>query len=208
MKYRARHTKKSTINHFKKSAALLIAMVLIVTLGVGSTLAYLIDTSSEVTNTFLPSEVTCEVHETFDGTKKSNVYIQNVKDDDGLSDTEAYIRAAIVGTWKDAVGGNVYGQKPVAGTDYTITLTNTTQKADAWVKGADGYYYWTSPVPVGEFTGVLITSCTPVDGKEPDGYHLSVEIIAEAIQSEPSTAVTSSWTSGVSSVNGTTLVIK
>ena len=189
MKYRAKHEKQTKKNHFNKSAALLIALVLIVTVGVGSTLAYLIDTSSDVTNTFLPSEVSCEVYETFDGTTKSNVYIQNVKDNDGLSDTEAYIRAAIVVTWKDA-DGNVYGQKPVANTDYSISVNTT----DWILSTTDGYYYHKSPVEPGESTSILIETCKLKDGvTPPSGYHFSVEIVAEAIQAEPADAVEEAW---------------
>lgn len=194
MGYQAKHTKKSKNNHFKKSAALLIAMVLIVTVGVGSTLAFLIDTSIEVKNTFLPAKVTCEVDESFDGTKKSSVKIKNTSD---TGDVDAYIRAAVVVTWKDdTTNRNVYGKQPVENTDYTIQYNLT----NGWVKGTDGYYYWTSPVKSEReaanncTTGVLIETCKLKDGvTPPSGYHLSVEIVAEAIQAEPAAAVEEAW---------------
>lgn len=46
--------------------------------------------------------------------------------------TDAFIRAQIVVTWKDA-NGNVSATKPVEDTDYTMTL-NTTD----WFLGATG----------------------------------------------------------------------
>lgn len=206
MSYKAKHSKTLKINHFKKSAALLLAMVLIVTVGVGSTLAYLMDNSTAVTNTFTPTKVSCVVDEDFDGIAKTNVKIKNTSD---TGDVPAYIRAAVVVTWKDAINGNVYGQKPLQDTDYSINLSlNTTQNEDVWIQGADGFYYFTSPVPVDGFTNILIHSCEPVADKAPSGYHLSVEIVAEAIQAKPTEAVTSSWSSGVSGVSGTTLLIK
>ena len=211
MKYRAKHEKQTKKNHFNKSAALLIALVLIVTVGVGSTVAFLIDGPVAVTNTFQPSKVTCEVVEdSFNGKEKTDVSIKNTSD---TGDVDAYIRAAVVVTWKDdTTNRNVYGKQPVEGTDYTIQYNLT----NGWVKGTDGYYYWTSPVKSEReavndcTTGVLITSCAPVADKAPSGYHLSVEIVAEAIQAEPTTAVTSSWASGVSGIDddGTTLLIR
>ena len=43
-------------------------------------------------------------------------------------------------------------------------------------------------------TDVLFTDCKLKDGvKAPDGYSLSVDIHAQAIQAEPTTAVTSAW---------------
>jgi len=31
---------------------------------------------------------------------------------------------------------------------------------------------------------VLFTNCAPVEGKAPDGYHLAVDVIAEAVQAD------------------------
>ena len=54
---------------------------------------------------------------------------------------------------------------------------------------------------VGSTTGTLISSCTEVAGKAPaENYRLSVEIIAEAIQSQPDRAVKDAW--GVTVING------
>lgn len=195
MKYRAKHVKTMKLHHFKKSAVLLIALALIVTVGVGSTLAYLIDTSTEVTNTFQPSEVTCRVDETFKDNVKSAVRIQNTSD---TGDVDAYIRAAVVVTWKDA-DGNVYGQKPEVGNETIGLKVSKIQGKDVWIEGADGFYYWTSPVPVNEFTGNLIDTFTYNDtitvGSDTNKvtYYLSVEIIAEAIQAEPTDAVKEAW---------------
>ena len=70
-----------------------------------------------------------------------------------------------------------------------------------WVTGSDGYYYYTSPVAADDTTGVLIKSCTEITGKAPVGCNLSVEIMAEAIQSVPEEAVEDAW--GVTVNNGT-----
>lgn len=178
MGYQAKHIKQTKSKSYKKSASLLVALILMIVVGAGTTLAYIIDTTGSLTNTFLPSQVTCSVN-----TDKS---IKNT------SDVDAYIRAAVVVTWKND-HGDVYGQKPVAGTDYTISLNNTAQAQNVWVKGSDDFYYWTSPVAVNDSTNPLIASFSPIAGKAPAGYTLSLEILTEAIQANPATAVEGAW---------------
>lgn len=173
-----------------KNAAMLVpALVLLLTLSVGGTVAFLVAKGTPVRNEFTPSTVSCQVIEEFNDEVKTDVAIQNT------GDTEAYIRAAIVVTWKAAEGENIYAVKPKENVDYTITL-NT---AD-WVLGRDGFYYHKKPVAMGKKTQVLIETCSPVGGKVPAGYELNVEILGSAIQSVPTSVVTSVWSSGVSGV--------
>lgn len=58
----------------------------------------------------------------------------------------------------------------------------------------------------------MIDECKLLDSANvPDGYYLSVEIVASAIQSTPTTVVTENWGSGVSGISATdgkTLIIK
>lgn len=166
----------------KRSLVLVVSLLALLLVVAGGTLAWLTAQDS-VSNTFTPAHVTCDVEEKFDGKTKSDVTIKNT------SDIPVYIRASIVVTWKDS-NGNVYGQLPVAGTDYTMTMANDSK----WVPNG-GYYYYTSPVAVGDTTGTLISSCTVKAGATPPGddYKLSVEIIAEAIQSQPDRAVGQAW---------------
>lgn len=165
----------------KRSLVLVVSVLALVLAVAGGTLAWLTANSGPVTNTFTPAQVSCEVDETFQNNVKSAVSIKNT------SNIDAYIRAYVVVTWKDAQG-NVYG-KPVKDTDYTIEYATGT----GWEKGSDGYYYFTKPVGVDKTTSELIKTCAPVADKAPAGYDLSVEIIAEAIQSQPETAVGEAW---------------
>lgn len=166
----------------KRSLVLVVSVLALVLAVAGGTLAWLTANSGPVTNTFTPAQVTCEVDETFQNNVKSAVSIKNT------SNIDAYIRAYVVVTWKNAEG-NVYGKLPVKDTDYTIEYATDT----GWEKGSDGYYYFTKPVGVDKTTSELIKTCAPVADKAPAGYDLSVEIIAEAIQSLPATTVTSVW---------------
>lgn len=159
-----------------------VLLILAVVLAIGGTLAYIIANTEEVKNKFTPGEVRCEVEETFKDNVKSDVKIKNT------GNTAAYIRATYVVTWQKD-DGTVNGKMPVVGTDYTIVFADNT----GWKKIGD-YWYYTSPVAAGGETGVLIDSCKLAEGAEvPTGYHLSVEIIASAIQSGPASVVAEKW---------------
>lgn len=163
-----------------------VLLILAVVLAIGGTLAYIIANTVSVENKFTPGEVRCEVLEDFDKIfdkiTKSNVRIKNT------GNTAAYIRATYVVTWQKE-DGTVNGKMPVVGTDYTIEFAENS----GWKLIGD-YWYYTSPVAAGGETGVLIASCKLAEGAAvPTGYHLSVEIIASAIQSEPASVVAEKW---------------
>lgn len=165
-----------------KSLVLLVCVTLLLTCAVGSTVAYLKGKSDSITNTFTPASITTEITENFDQSVKNNVQVKN------KGTVSAYIRAAVVVTWQNDAG-EVYAVAPVEGTDYTVTWTK-----NGWTdKKDDGFYYYKTPVAAGASTGILFTACKPVEDNAPEGYHLSVEILAQAIQAEPVGAVTEAW---------------
>lgn len=167
---------------------LLLAALAVIAMGVvGGTVAYLVTKTTPVVNTFEPGYVKCVINEDFnDGdTVKENVTVTNT------GNVDAFIRAAIIVTWKDSAG-NIAATVPVKDTDYSMELNETN-----WKKQGDYYYYNSSVESMGT-TENLIKSCTVLN---PNGdYNLSVEILADAIQSTPATAVIEAW--GVNPVAG------
>lgn len=184
--YQGKHVKRKKYSkrraNKRKATVLLSSLALILALFVGVTTAFLIAIDGSVVNTFKSSQVSCEVNESFNGTTKSNVSVSNT------GDTEAYIRAAIVVTWKDAENGDVYGAMPVLGTDYTMDMNLSN-----WIEGSDGYYYYKKAVQPDGKTDVLIVECTAVQDNVPAGYGLNVEILSSAIQSVPVSVVNEKW---------------
>ena len=169
----------------RKAVMLFSALALIMALFVGITTAFLITSDGPIINTFNPSQVSGEVNEVFENDLKTEVTIANT------GNIEAYIRVAIVVTWKDAENGNVYGVAPVSGKDYTIEFNQTD-----WIKGSDGYYYYIYPVAPKAQNGVttaLIKKCTVIQENTPAGYGLNVEILGSAIQSVPISVVNDMW---------------
>ncbi len=161
-----------------KLLIIILSVSVILAVSVGTAIAYLISETPPVTNTFTPTSVSCQVNQSADN---SNITVKNT------GDISAYIRATVVINWVSD-NGSVYGGAPVEGTDYTVTY-----ELNGWFKGADGFYYYSSPVTAGSSTSELITSIAPVAGKAPEGYSLSVQVLASAIQAEPTDAVSQVW---------------
>ena len=172
-----RNTNKSGFR-WKRSGILLAAVIVLLAGAVGGTWAFLVAQSESVQNNFTYAHVRCTIDEKFENGVKSNVKIQNT------GDIPAYIRARIVVTWKDAKGK--VSAVPVKNTDYTIAFNETD-----WTQQGD-YWYCKTAVDAGGETPVLIIKCEK-KGNAPKDYDLSVEILADAIQSEPASAVTEAW---------------
>lgn len=172
----------------KKSAVFAIAAALVLLCAIGTTLALLIDKTDVVENKFEYATVPPEIDENIVNGVKENVKIKNT------GNVPAYIRVKVVVTWQDK-DGNVAATLPVMDKDYEMDVNNN----DWFEKG--GYYYHKAPVAAQNFTEVLIKECKKVEGANtPESYDLSVEILAQSIQSEPKEAVESAW--GVTVENG------
>lgn len=182
--YQGKHTshdcrrapRKNRRLRWNRQFVLLVSIIALLVGIVGSSLAYLVTKTDPVQNTFQPSRVTCRIDEEFDKATKRNVKVTNT------GDTDAYIRAYIVVTWTDD-DGNIVAQKPVAGEDYSLVIPINT----GWSKGSDGFYYYASSVAPNGQTGTLIESCSPM-GENAQKYKLTVDIIADAVQSKGDSA--------------------
>ena len=185
-KFEAHTQKRVRAHRQRKPVTLLVSLLLLLGIAIGSTVAYLATRTAEKKNTFTPSKVSSQVTEHFDGTTKSDVAVTNT------GDVDAYLRATVNITWRqdqNTADQTVTAKVPQEGVDYTINYSGT-----GWVQVTDGYWYYLTPVAPGASTGELIESCTQLDTAEvPTGYHLSVEIIASAIQSVPAKAVSEAW---------------
>lgn len=170
-----------------KTILTLAALALLLTFTVSGTLAYIATETGPVENVFQPVHVTVDVDDTVTDGKKHDVVITNT------SNIPAYIRAAIVGYWCKDIEGK---QMVVADWDPTDTKQGTFvwPENSGWVKSGD-YYYFTTPVAAGQSTSTpLFVSYTM--GKAPideEGVYLVMDILAQAVQSEPDDAVKELW---------------
>lgn len=187
--YKGKHvaTASAHKSKVKNPAAAIIALILVVVLAAGGTVAYLTTHTQELTNIFSPAEVMAEVSEGNNG-------IYTIKN---AGDVSAYLRVAVVANWTkglavvDAVTNTstVYWKQPAFTVDYD----------GDWFKGSDGFYYYKKPVAAKTAIPDELIVTLANGQATPSGYEFSVTVLAEAIQSEPAEAVSTSW--GVS-VNG------
>ena len=190
-RYEGKHRKAAAPAHGKalrtgRLTAMVIATVLLLALAIGGTLAWLSTKDAPIQNKFLPTKVTCEVMETFNGSTgvKSNVNVKNT------GTINAFIRVKLVTYRTNDQGQHIGG---------TASLPNFTL-GKGWVKYGD-YYYYTLPVaPKEKPEADLISSITLESYTDVDGGHQAIDVMAEAIQSEPARAVGQAW--GVSISQG------
>lgn len=191
--YRDKHEawRSEKTAHKGRLNATIISVVLILTMAVGGTIAFLSTKTDPVVNTFNPSQVTCSVVEDFDGKTKTNVNVENT------GDISAFIRVKLV-TYRT----NDQGQH-IGGTASLPAFTLGT----GWVKCGD-YYYYTYPVAPGATPADSLAEVIKLTENytDVDGGHQSIDVIAEAIQAGPEAAVKAAWGDNFS-MSGDNLVV-
>ena len=156
-----------------RTAVLLIAVLLLISTAVGSTAAFLVTKTEPVVEDFAYAQVSCQV------TRSDNALaVQNT------GTAQAYIRASYAVNWRDGEG-KIAAAAPEG---YSCDLD---ENQGAWVDGGDGYFYYPDPVDPGGETPSLLT-CSVLCPENPE-YTLSVEVVAEAIQSDPAEAAEEAW---------------
>ena len=182
--YQDAHNEKSGRHGIRmnRTAVLLIAVILLISTAVGSTVAFLATKTKPVENSFEYANVSCEVTQNCD-TDGSIVQVKNT------GTISAYIRAAVVANWID-IDGNIAASVP-EGYSYDLTCSS-----GSWAQGKDGFFYYLLPVAPDALTEGNLLTCTVTCPETPE-YTLSVEVLAEAIQSTPASAVNEAWSAAV-----------
>ena len=168
----------------KKAVAFLVLTVALSLAIVGTTIAYIIVYTESLKNTFTPPVVDIE----------SDAVAGNIINNG--SDVDVYLRAAVVVNWVNNSDDSILSTKPVEGADedYTLDLGNN------WVKGSDGFYYYTLKVAPGS-ADIRVLDAVTCPTVTNGNYTLTVQVISSAIQAAPTDAVVGAWKS-VSGVNG------
>ena len=174
----------------KRTKHLLIAAAaLCIVAAVGLTLAFMFK-KSEKTNRFIPAEVSCAVREKLDnnevtgtaavGGEKADIRVENT------GNVKEFIRLRLVSYYVDSNGdiaGTAASQYP------NLTLKN------GWIAGANRTYYYPYPVEPGSLTRILCEPFTLGQTQLENGtmVYQVMDVIAEAVQAEPISAVQESW---------------
>ena len=161
-------------------AMMVLSVVLLLGVAIGGTIAWLSTKTTPVTNTFTPAEVNCKVEEDFDENTgvKTNV---NVKNNGNI---DVYIRVKLVTYRTNDAGQHIGG---------TAELPKFNLGKN-WVEYGE-YYYYTLPVAPDEKPVANLAEKMTLKSsyKDADGGKQALDVMAEAIQSEPEKAVGEAW---------------
>ena len=169
MMYHGKHeASNSGAKHgFKKAGVLLAALVLIVSLTVGGTLAYLSAGTDPVENVFEPTDVIITIEEEFDGRVKKDVGVTNT------GEIPAYARLLLTETWVKL--GEDGSRTPVAQPEKAKVIYVPAAPQN-WVKSDAGIWYYTKVLAPGE-TATLFSS---IQYEAPEGYAVDVTVTADS----------------------------
>ena len=191
---------KRTASGLPKGLVAVLALVLVLTVAVGGTVAWLSKGTDPVVNTFTMGEVNPEIKEEFNGDTKSDIGVTN------HGSVPAFVRVKLLFTWQE---GAEPGQVSEEGTGVVGDLAGVpvTKEDITWVwgddknwqKGSDGYFYYT--VPLSGTSPDLLNSVSVNEGSEKGRlYNLSLNILVDAVQATPADAARETW--GVTVSNG------
>lgn len=150
---------------------ILLGILLVLMVAFGAVFAYMFMRTEAQSTQFIPAKVDCAV------TNSGTVIVQNT------GNIDAYLRVRLVPYWYDTVNDGVAAKASPA-----LTI----EPKNGWIPGTDYTYYYPTPVAPDASTGSLLTDAI-VLANSPEGYEPRIDVFAEAIQSLPVEAVTSSW---------------
>ena len=145
---KGRSRKKERSHNKTERKRFLLAMMAAVLLGAsatGTSLAYLVAGTNEITNRFEGAAVKGNVEEEFDKHVKENVKVEN------KGSTDAYVRVVLVPNWVNQKG-EVHKEAPELNHDYQLNISG----GNGWILGRDGFYYYTRKVAPGKGRVLLL----------------------------------------------------
>ncbi len=160
----------------KLKTTLLLAVILLVTVAVGATLAYIYAETQPLRNLFADAHVVCT---TAYDVENDTWTITNE------GDVEAYVRVAVI-PYLMSESDNVFWDNPL----YTVTHG----VADDWTSfGVHNYYYYQIPLPAGESVVFGTVTVDPGVGEGLDYSDIKVTVNAEAFQVGSDVALADAW---------------
>ena len=178
--------------------SIIIVCAILIVASVSVAVAYMIVRSHEITNSFVPAKIDCQVLE--DKTITGNVVTKTSVRAQNTGNVDAYIRVRVVTYWEDSKGNPVARTRPINkfGGDWKFN-------DDAWIyDDINQTFYHKAPVRANDVTAELLKLDSGFNGitVEPEDvmqgsvtftYYPMVEFIVEGIQDAPDTAVIESW---------------
>lgn len=175
--YKTKHAapRKWRIN---KIAAMAAAIVVVMLVSIGGTLAWSAHQSDPVQNTFTPGTADIDIHEKVENDVKEKVAVHN------QGKSPVYVRVAVVINCLDENDNIIFGEAP----GFELNEKN-------WTQLNDGYYYYNGILAPGDSTANLLNKPFSL---VKDGQKYEMDVLAEAIQAGGTTpngtpAVEDAW---------------
>jgi len=153
-----------------KHAVLILALILLLGMTIGGTIAYLTGKSDSIVNEFAAAKVEIHIEEKIENNIKTDVFIRNTNN----SNIPVYIRVALVGNWVDTENNKICVKHGNGQPSFTLGTD--------WIENG-GFYYYKKPVGFGEKTTDLLGTSIELT-TEDDGCSYQLEVIASAIQAQ------------------------
>ena len=167
---------------FKSRTAFLVAVTLLITVTVGSSLALLIAATPALRNFFIPPNVSCQT--TYD--EETDTWTVT---NDG--DADIFVRVAVVPNLTNE-NGDIFWSNPPC----TVAC-----EQEKWVAlGEHGYYYYNEPLPAGKSVSFGTIDVDNTVGAAFGFDTVDVTVTADALQVGSADALADAW--GVSYTKG------
>lgn len=182
-----------------KVVLLICTLILVVTFSIGSTLAYFVSEAKEVNN-FSIGSVEVDIDEdNFTGGSawEPNKDVEKRVKIINTGSAPVLVRVQLIPYWLDE------NNQFVAGDTSQISFNYGEKFGNSWILGSDGFYYYTSVLPAGEETPLLLESVTLPGSLSSfyEGKKLMVDVEVEAIQATQE-AYKAAWTNLPGEIEG------
>ena len=157
----------------KKLPTAAIAIFLVVIMAIGGTVAYLMDSTDSVINTFKPASSGITIEEEVKENCKTEIAVNNT------GDVGVYVRVSLVANYYDK-DGNITGAANVP--EFTLN-------SEKWFVGEDGYYYYKQVLPAGKVSDDMLADGTVMELDE----NMQVVVLAQSVQASPASVVHDKW---------------
>ena len=161
-------------NPRKRLLVLLIAIVALLIVGVGGTLAYIAATADPVINSFQSGSVAADVVEKLEDNQKKMIGVTN------KGGSAVYVRVRLISYWQAEDGSVVAKPSP----DLAVSCGSN------WLAMGE-YYYYTKPLAPGATTTNLLNA--PLTMMAEDDCYQVIEVLADTVQAAPAAAVEEVW---------------
>ena len=165
------------------TARALILLLLLLALSVGGVTAFLSTSDGPLTNSFKVEEnpgMGVNPPENENPVYNNDITVNTISYD--YSGYAVFLRAAVVVNWEK--DGDILAEMPVEGTDYELTLNQTTSEGIGWTKLSDGFYYYQAVISERAQYPAPVT----ITRKGNEG-ELKVTVLAQTVQAVGTTDV-------------------